>query len=302
MWPDTPTVYPASTAVLELINTNVVARWEARFPGTFISTSDPALGADVRSVLPAVRFETVESYAQTLLEAGGIGLKVWHTLENAAGIEFEFYQPTTFPQVFTPDSGIIVSGSASLVTPRATDVIVGGPGEEAARAFREYTDMSLSQAHRRVIEVFRDATGAPTPWPNATPASLQVPMYYHLRPETSTRRKNQFEAFLVAAGAEALVENGPLSGASLQMSESEGFQWNRDYRTGDILTVSPSRETAVAGLTFTQRITSTTITQSQDEGFTVTPQLGERVDDPTAEIGNVLKQITAALNRRASNY
>lgn len=318
VWPSTPTVLPAETAVHKFLETHLKFRWREEFgdngpnfPYRFSGAYDQGRGPDVRGILPQVRFDSLESVVVPLLQAGNLGLRFKQTPgdlhEGIRGANaWEMWEPKVWAHTFTPDSGVLRDGEWSMEYPNTTNVIIGGPGEEAARAFRRYENThNLKTEYEDLIDGFKDATGAPVYWPETvTDEWKKVPMYYHLMGEIPADRKTAFETFLNTAGAKALTEGAPTSGVSLELAESEGFQYGDGpdrFRTGDILTVAPSAETALTGLTFTDRITSTTITMSRDTGVTVTPQLGQKKDDPDIRLALAIRDLAATNRTRSIN-
>lgn len=294
----------ASTAVLQLINENLVARWEARFGPMFHVEADPHIGGDVSSILPSVRFDTLENYIVPLLQAGGIGLKVWQNELTTPYLDIDFIEPTTWPAKLTPDSGLVTGGTWSLGDIGATDVTVGGPGEEAARAFRQFQDIDAAAAIQQLIEVFRDDTGAPYPWPDGLDDSVKLAVYYHLRPEVLPDNLTTFEADLASAAVAALRDGAPKSGMTVTLAENEIFRWGGfdGYHSGDIVTVAPSAESRLGdAATFTDHITQTTFAQTKDSGLAVTPQVGERQDDPSTQLAQAIVALARANTRRSTN-
>lgn len=298
-WPASPSVYPAETAIRLLLAQNLVKRYNAAAGWTKLeATADAGQGPNVRSILPQVRFGTLEDYVLPLLQAGGLGLR----FQQLPGfIRTLIWEPKTWSQVFTPDSGVVVGGEASTRYPTVTDTVVGGPGEEAARAFRTYQEQDGVRAtFGHTLEAFRDATGAPVYWPATVGATEQVPMYYHLRSEVGADRRASFESFLAKAGADALADGGQRTSVSVEIAESEAFFYGGSstdgFHIGDQITVAPSKKTGLTA-TFTDRITAITIGVSRDQGITVNAQLGERRDDPDSEMADLVKRIVDS-NRR----
>lgn len=301
-WPAGPLT--ATQAASHLIDAQINARWNARFGANLLTLGSGVAGPDISSDLPLARFGTVESYIVPMLRSTPAALR-FITDEYSSGefrIVAEFWEPKTWPQTFTPDSGVVHDGEWSLAYPAATDVVAGGPGDLSARAFLGLTDLAASMEHQDIIEVFREATGAPVKWPTTLDEKFRIAKYYLLRPEISADEKAEFLKFLTDAATEALGDGAPTAGVTLQLSESEGFRfggYNSDgFATGDLITVAPSSSTAFSDLTFTERITETTVTMSLTEGFSVTPQVGERRDDPDVQLARNVKALALANNRR----
>lgn len=310
-WTNNGAPIQASTAAQELFTQNVRLRAEARFPGLIVQAADPGIGGDVSAILPELRFDTVAEGIAPLLEAGNVGYQFGQSVEGGASILGEFYTPKTWEPIFTPDSGVVVGGKWNLQYGRTTDVVGGGPGQDARRAFRLYQDLALSQQYRRIHEQFKDMTGAPVDWPDTVAEPFRVEMYYHLRPEVTAVQKGLFEAFLTKSGNAALSEGAPSAGVSLELAETEGFRWQgvlggvfdgsgkTGFATGDIITVAPSLDSAVSGLRFTDRIRSTRFEQTREAGLVITPQMGAPMDDQAQKLVSIVQRIAAANNRSA---
>lgn len=263
-------------------------------------------GADVTASLPQVRFGTVEDYVVPILRAAGIGFRIYYDEHESIPDKYRhwgsFWVPKTWSTVFTPESGVVRDGQWALNYPNATHITVGGPGELTARAFYGVNDLPLAVAQQRIMGVFREATGAPIEWPTSLAEQYRIAKYYLLRPEITTEQKAAFETFLSTAGTKALTDGAPTSGVSLKLAESEGFRFTGHngggFAVGDIVSVAPSAETAVSGLTFTDRITECTIAMSVANGITVTPQLGQKKDDPNVQLALAIRGLADAQARK----
>ena len=302
-WASSPTVLPASTAVTSFLLDQIINRWNAILGAGALNIFDPSLGDDVRSILPQARMGTVEDYIVPLLEAGNVGLSVRAAVSTESSISFRFFEPVTWPQVFTPESGVVVGGTWSADPPSVTDVIAGGPGEEAARAFRASSDTDLVAQFGDIIEIFKDSTGAPIPWPSSVTDDLKVAMYYHLRPEVAPTDVATLEQFLANTISNALSDGAATAGIAPLIAETEAFHWGglEGFHTGDIITLAPSQASAAKDLRFTDRITQTTLTQSLDKGFAAAPVVGTYTNDPDLQLNRYVKALADSYRRRAAN-
>jgi hypothetical protein len=327
-WPATPTTYPAETAINDFLNAHLVERYR-RDLGPWAPTAlvpidyrfyvptDLGRGGNVRPILPQVRYNSLEDVVLPLLEQSSLGFRFVTQGAFASGSTivpgrntWEFWTPVVHPGTYTPDSGAVVGGSWKITPNSATTAFVGGPGEEAARAFRRYDDLtSVAADTQDIIDTFRDATGAPTYWPDALPTAQRVEMYYHLIASVPSDRRATFEAFLINAGADALADLAASTSVSLELQESEGFRyWGRrsidtgiGFWTGDLMTVAPSAALGALGLSFTQRITETTFTLTKDEGILVRPHLGAVEDNPDRVLAATVRNVILANNRKSTN-
>lgn len=315
-WYYGPGAVSAERAVRTIVNTHVSDRVEAALGYDRYSASiSGERGPDVSDLITQFRFGTVAEAVVPLLEYANLGFRFQVSSGasslpvGAAGV---FWEPVTWPTILTPDSGVIVGGEWSLAYPTATDAVVGGPGELASRAFMGSVDTDLRAEYGDIIEVFRNATGAPLEWPTTLAEQFRVAKYYHLltiADGVTPVQQAAFERFMAAAGAEVLAEGAPTSGVSLRLQESDGFRFGgipfadlterRGFATGDYVTVAPSAQTNLAGLTFTERITETTLTQSAD-GLTITPQVGKRIGDPDRDVAETIRKIADANRRQAT--
>lgn len=292
----------ASEYMREIMDLNVRYRVNSRFPGRVGYAAGTVASPDVTSVLPLVRNGTVAEYVAAVGEAGDTGVTFGHTVYGGDPyIVWEFFKPRRWEPLFTPESGVIKSGRVTRSAAGVTDVLVGGPGEAASRAFRQFVDLPLSQGIGRIHETFRDATGAPTDWDDTIAQALRVAMYYHLQSANGAARIAEFENALQKAAQIVMEENGETLGVDLELAETEGFRWspNGGFQTGDVIKFAPSQQTALRDLRFEQRIVATTISQSATEGFRVTPQLGEYAGSPARQLAKQIRTIAAAVNRQA---
>lgn len=307
----------AEDAVRALIEQHLGQRWFAEF-GVYRFAVPPSegRGPDVTDFMQQFRFCTIAEAITPILEYANLGLQFNAFASPGDGPAQEtavMWEPKTWPVTLTPDSGTVVGGEWSLSSPTATDAIVGGPGELASRAFLGSTDTDLRNEYSDLIEVFRNATGAPLEWPTSLAEQFRVAKYYHLLTIADGVTMDQqaaFARFLDTAAADVLAAGAPTSGVSLQLQESEGFRFGGipmtvgvvgtryGFATGDYVTVAPSSQTNLSSLEFTARITETTLTQSA-KGLTVTPQVGKRIGDPDRDMAETVRAIADSNRRQA---
>ena len=288
------TVSTAEAAIKDLITKNMVTR----LGRPVIVAADQGRGGDARTagMLPDVRMLPLDEAVASLLEWSGLGLKFEHD-GVSAGITAEVWQPNTWPMELTVAGGTVTDGTWARQDPEATRIVVGGPGEDVSRAFWDVRDSTgLEAKHNDIIEVFRDATGASLTWPDALSDAYRVAKYYLLRSEVSTALKTEFTAYLNAAGRKGLADGAPKSGLSLTLSETEQFSFGPGgYERGDLITVVSN------GATFSERITSADLAETATAGVTVTPQVGERTDDPDRVLAEAIARLGAAQRRLSTN-
>lgn len=251
---------------------------------------DLGRGGDARAagMVPQVRFDPLDEAIDELLAWSGLGLKVWH--EGGTRLVADVYQPTTRQPALTVESGIVKSGLWSLQGPTATRTVVGGPGEDVARAFYGVNDATgLESSWGDIIEVFRDATGANLEWPDTVPEAERLAKFFLLRSEVSSTDKAVFKSYLTAAGRKGLTEGRPTSGLSVELAETRSFHFGGPdgVHLGDVMSVSAQ------GQKFVERIRACTLSLKGKQ-FTVVPQVGERTDDPDEQLALSLRRLMAA--------
>lgn len=284
-------------AVKYLVRRNLVQRLGR--PVTVAPNADPERGGDPRAagMLPDVRFGTVEDYVVPLLEWGDLALEFWHEDgETTVGVDVR--ELGEWSATITPESGILPAGAFTLDDPEATRIVLGGPGDLGDRAFYGRNDETgLEDEYGDVWEVFRDATGGRIVWPETVPDHLRRALYYLLRPEPTATDKAALTSYVDGAGAKALAEGRPVSGLSLELSESESFRFGGEdgVQLGDLLHFN------IRGQLFDERVTEATIAWSKDDGLTVSPRVGKYVDDPDQELADAVGALADAVRRLSAD-
>ncbi|TDX78728.1 ReqiPepy6 Gp37-like protein [Rathayibacter sp. PhB151] len=284
---------PVETAVKWLLGVNLVQRL-----GLPVQIrDDQRRGGTV--TLPAVgRFATLEETVVPILDAAGLGLRVWFEPESPL-INVDIYESEEYPQVIDAESGIIVKGTWNLDAPTATRVVVGGPGEDAARAFAEYRDdTGLESAWGFVAETFTSATGASPDWPKDLDDAEKVEKYASLRGDVAAESKTELATALESAGAKHLAEGRPTAGVAAELMEAGSFYYGirdgiRGFLRGDRVAIQ-----AGAGEPIRDRITEVHLEVPEGGGRTVTPTVGGFVDDPDREIHDAIGALAASNARR----
>lgn len=211
----------------------------------------------------ALRFKPLTDQVIPAVDAAGIGTVV---AQAGAGLVMDVYETRTYPRTLTEDSRTVVDWDLSHADPEATQLVVGGQGEGTARLLVLVPDPVNEALYGYSIEAFKDDTSVTT-----TDA-------------------------LTASGNRTLTEQGPSSGMSVALSETSAFRYDptgvNGVRVGDILPIQVGPT-----LTVTDVLRQCTLTWSADNGFTVTPQVGERKGDTTL----ALKTAIAALARGFRN-
>lgn len=292
LWPDD--VSSAEAAVKHLITTNLVHRL-AR-PVTIAPNLDR--GGDARAAglirNDAIRNVYLDVALEELLAWSGLGLRAYQRPGDRA-ITVDVWEPTPWPQALDVESGIVIDPSWSRTDPEGTRILIGGPGEDAARAFYELADLELEDDTNDVIELFKDATQNPPTWPDALAEELKVFKYYALRPEVAAADRAAFRASLHRAGLEALDEAGLQIGVSAELAETESFHFGGSdgIHLGDPIVIN------AAGQPFADRLTAATLSLG-DSGFSVTPQLGAAPTDEDEEVWRAIGRLAATFRNLAT--
>ncbi|HEY8588656.1 MAG TPA: hypothetical protein VIL55_03780, partial [Naasia sp.] len=283
----------AEHVIKHLITVNAVTRLGR--PVTVLPNLNRGGNARAAGMLPEARFSTLEEAVADVLAWSGLGLRIWHD-GVTPGLLVDVYEPTVWGVPLSVESGVIEpDGKFSTAAPDATRLILGGPGEESARIFWSVADTALEDEWSDVVEVFRDATGAQLEWPDGLAQEEQIPRTFLHRPDVPQAAKNDLIGYLNAAGRKGLEEGAPTAGLSLQLAETETFHYGgpTGVHLGDVLPVT------VSGVPFQDHITEVTIAWGP-EGCTVTPQLGQRTDDPDEQLAEDLARVQANQRRAAA--
>lgn len=162
------------------------------------------------------------------------------------------------PRTLTLESGLLDGGEWSLQVPTATRVIVGGAGEGVARQLAEYVDTAREALYGFKREVFRDA------------------------------RMSDEGADLSEDAAGTFEEGAAKASISCDLAESSWFRYRAGYHVGDVVSVQ------VGPVSTSEVIRQVVIRESEREGVTVVPSIGETSDSPD-------QQLAQAVGRLARN-
>lgn len=288
-----PSVVYAETAIKTLIQENAITRLGR--PLTI--APDLNRGPDLKTagLLPMIRNETLETSIIEMLNVDGIGLTVQQTPRDDT-ITVDVYEPGVWDMPLTSESGIIQAGGWTMKAPTMTRAFIGGPGDLAARYFKNFTDTTgLETEYGDVIEVFRDATsGANLAWPEGVTDDLKkVPKYYLLRTDISTADKTAFSNGIASVAYESLLEGRPRFGINAELSETESFYFGGSdgVQLGDTVTIK-----GPSGLLFTDKVTQCNFAFGNGE-FTVTPVIGKIDDDPNTQLAQTISKLALAQRR-----
>lgn len=282
LWPDS--IDSAEAAVKWLLTVNLIDR--VRRP-VYIP---PSLGRGGQVPLPNLRNPSLAEGIQGILDASGLQV----VAIQKPGDEFvtiDVVQSGTWAAPLTKASGILDGGTYSLTPPTATRILVGGPGENAARAFFELRDKTgLEDEYGDVIEVFRDATGANLKWPDSLATQYKVPAYFMLRTEVPDGDRALFRSYVDEAGTKGLDEGKPTASVSATLSETEQFYFGGTdgIQLGDQVTIVTE-----GGVSLEDVVTEGEFTYTASGGLEVSPILGARRDDPNRRTADAIVRLAS---------
>lgn len=245
---------PAETVLKAVVQANAVDRLE-----DFVTVAaDLARGGNITA---SFRFHPLYDRLFPAVDAAGIGVTV-RQHHGQFGVVVDCYEPVLHPRTLTEAGGIVTEWSWTAAEAEATDVIVGGQGEGAARAFAGYTDWTLAAAIGERIEVFRDA------------------------------RDTDSGDVLAERATETFAETAPKTGLSVKLSETSVFRYGGPggVRVGDKVRLEVG-----GGLIITDTLRSATFSWTRDKGLEVIPAVGDISDNTDREYAQALAAVAAGV-------
>lgn len=241
--------YRSITGPAETVVKTVMAEAATRLSFPLTIAPDQGRGA---SGTYTFRFHPAYDRLFPAVDQAGIGVTV---RQEGAGLLLDCYTPRTYPHTLSPESGTVVGGTYTLAAPTATRVVVGGQGEGVARTFKGFTEPARETEWTDIIEVFQDA------------------------------RDSSVGDVYAERATETLAEGAPLSGLSLELSETPHFRYGGDgLRIGDRVPAS------INGQLFTDTLREVQLSWAKD-GDLATPIIGERTDDPDVKLAKRLRDL-----------
>ena len=104
-----------------------------------------------------IRMEPLFDKLFPLVETAGLGVTV---KQSGAGLVLDVYEPSIYLPLLSEESGIVQSWSWTNNAPKATNLVVGGRGQKAAREFRAFKDDDAIATWGMSVEQFEDANSA----------------------------------------------------------------------------------------------------------------------------------------------
>lgn len=217
---------------------------------------DQARGTDITI---SARFHPLADLLFPAVTTAGLGVTV---RQSGAGLVVECHEPNLFPRKLTDVSGIITEWSWSAAEAEATDLVVGGSGDGAARVLGAYTHTTRRSLLNERNELFRDA------------ADVSNPLVMEQRAT----------AFF--------DETGVKSGLSVNLAETETFRYGgpAGVHVGDrvSLEVGP-------GIVITDMLRSVTLNWTRDDGLVVEPAIGEISNNPDQQIAQAIASLATGV-------
>jgi hypothetical protein len=294
-------VSTSETAIKRVLSENF-----ARFPAgdlrrRTVITPDLGRGGNARTagMLPQIRMDALDEALLPLREWASLGLRIWQA-PRATTLSLDVYAPKTWPLALTVESGTVTDGTYKVTGPTATRGVLGGPGDDAERAYGSFVDTAAETRLGFGIETFVDAASGTLVWPSSLDDGYRVPKYFLTRTEVDANAKADFRAYLSAAASKAMSEQAATSSASVSLSETPSFTYggSAGYHVGDLITIG------TASVDVQERITGVTLTFNS-EGFSVVPTLGlgSTDDEQTQAVTDLARSVRAlalAARRRAT--
>lgn len=207
-----------------------------------------------------MRFQKLSEEVVPLLDAAGLGVRVF---QSGSGLVLDVYEPDEWPINLSEDGGTLEGLSWTRMPPEATRVVVGGPGEDAARLLRTRVNVAAETLWGDKIEDFVDAR------------------------DVEDDDLNKL-ALLDTRGDEFLAKAAAKAGIALTLQEGEVFRYGGDgIHVGDRVPVEIS-----PGNVITDVVRTAILSLSEADGVGALPVVGERTDDPNVLL---VKQVSKAL-------
>lgn len=294
------TVFPdsvtsAEAAIKWLLQANLIDRLNLQ---NVRIEPDQGRGGDPSGIFPLLRFSTLAEGVQPFLDFGNLSLVILQQ-PGTNYISIDVRARDSWPAPLTVASGVVVGGTWSTTEPTVTRAIVGGPGEDAARAiFARVDSKGLEAKYGDVREVFRDATGANLKWPDTLAQAYQVAKYYLLRSEVSSGDKATFRAYINQQWNAVLADGAPTTSVTATLAETDGFHFGgaEGIQLGTQVGIKAADQ-----VVYTDRITQAKVSYTATDGLEVTPIVGSKKDDPTQELASAVARLAASARRQAAN-
>lgn len=240
---------PAETVVKNVVRENGVTR--LKIPGLTVAAS-LGRGSAIEGGT-TYRMHPVPDRIYPGLDIAGIGLQV---RQVGSQLVFDTYVPRTYPTVLSVDGRTLKDATHNRKRPRASRVVIGGPGEAKARRYRSVTDTAREAQWGFLGETFRDARD--------------------IQQEEGVTTWTAVDTQMDGRGREALAEAAAVDGLSVVLAESSIFK----YGKGGIL-VGDYAQVDVRGTVIKDTVKEATLTWITPTYTQATPSIGEQTDPET---------------------
>lgn len=279
-----------SGATAEAVVKNIIGRNLTRLGIPHVIA--PNLGRGGAPILPTVRNNKLSEVVYPVLEAAGLRIDI-RVLEGDDHFTVDVAEVADYPQLLTTDGPIEPGGMASIEAPTVTRGLIGGPGEDAARAFDYAIDAALEAEWGWISEGYRDATGFSLKWPDELDSKYRVPMWFRVRPDVEQSEKDAMTRYFQDAKTALLADGQALSTLEVKLREDSDFQFP-SFLPGDRLRMQAHRD---VGPVFHDRIQKVQFSKPQDGDEIVTPVLGAAVQSTDQKQMARLAAVAAAVRR-----
>jgi hypothetical protein len=261
--------------------------------------ADKGRGGSPWDVMPKLRWSELYEYLTPFQDKSGLGIRIYQPTMTDRW-RFEILEPQQYPQVLTPESGIITEGTYTVTAPTVTRAIAGGPSETAAgRVYwgdeGKFPLNDTEAKYGTVLETFLDATSDELNWPDGTDDEHKVAKYYKFL--AAKKDVDDLYDSLQKAVHNAKQGGRSSTGLSLKLAETDDFTFGgKDgIHLGDTLTVR-----LAGGVEVTDQVTSAQLVFSRDAGVSSVPIVGEITDDPNRTHYKAIRNLARALARQAN--
>lgn len=254
---------PAESVVKQILTANLPRMAAVGLPVTVA----PDLGRGA-VITVRVRLRKLVEELMPVVDQAGIGITV---RQVGAGLVVDCYEPDPWPINLSEEAGTIVGGSWSRELPTVTRVYVGAGGEGAERVIRgPYINTAAEAATGDWIEDFIDARDIKVDDPNR-------------------------DDLMAARAVEHLAAGAWKAGLTIEFTETDNYRYGgpRGVTVGRQLTAE-----LAPGVTVTDVLRAATLTTSTSDGVKVTPQLGERTDEPDAVLYHAVDALVKDARKR----
>jgi len=216
------------------------------------------------TITAQARFDTPADLLGALVDQAGIGVSVQ---QGDGGLVVDCYETSAWPITLSEDGGTLTDVTYTASGSTVTRVVGGFDGEDEARTFRTRVDGDRETTSGDLIEQFVDARD--------------------LKHDDTT-----FTTDSTARMAAAITAGAPTTGLHVSLNENGTFTYGgRGVHVGDTVTIA-----LTTGVTVTDVLRSATLTWSAS-GVRVTPQVGDRTDDPTLTLARAVAAVARQQRR-----